>query len=223
MSTADKVSTKSPLQTRRDEEKEERRAEILDAAERVIRKHGWEATNYGEVAKLARLSRSLVYVYFPERDDLFHAVCERGLEDLEARFTKAIVANRLGLDQLMAIGRAYYAFSVEKRLYFELMLRFQAREFDPAEQGVPEESAHDHGRKCLGLVAQALATGLADGSVQKGIGDPRATAVAIWAFTHGLIQVASQKEAMLKEGFKLTAEQALEHGFTLLRGALAAK
>lgn len=219
----DKVSKKSPLQARREEEKEERRQEILDAAERVIAKSGWEATNFGEVAKRARLSRSLVYFYFPTRDDLFHAVCDRGMADLEARFQAAIDSHPSGLDQLMAIGRAYHEFSRTEPLYFELLSQFQAREYDTEGQGVPEESAHDHGRSCLGLVAQALANGLADGSVKKTVGDPRPTAVAIWAFTHGLIQIASQKEAMLKEHFQLSAKQTMDHGFGLLRGALGAQ
>ncbi len=218
---ADKVSKKSPVQARREEEKEERRQDILDAAERAIGKHGWEATNFGEVAKLARLSRSLVYFYFPTRDDLFHAVCERAMQDLERRFTKAITEHRKGLDQLMAIGRAYYDFSQNEPLYFQLLSQFQTREFDPNGQGEPEEATHDHGRTCLMLVAQALTNGLADGSVRKSIGDPRPSAIAIWAFTHGLIQIASQKEAMLKQHFKLTAKQTMEHGFMLLRGSLA--
>lgn len=219
---ADKVSTKSAIQARRDEEKEQRRQDIIDAAERVIAKKGWDATNYGEVAKLARLSRSLVYFYFPERLDLFHAVCERGLKDLEKRFRKAIAANPKGLEQIMAIGQAYHEFSVEEPLYFSLITQFQAQEFDPAGQEKDEEQAHDQGRACLGLVAQALGTGLADGSIRPAIGDPALSAVAIWAFTHGLIQIVSQKEPMLKELFKVDAKKTMEHGFALLRGSLAA-
>lgn len=214
------VPQKSPIQARRREEKEERRQQILNAAEKVIQKHGWEATNYGEIAKRARLSRSLVYFYFPTRDDLFHAVCDRGMEALERRFSKAIAENRQGLDQLMAIGRAYHEFSEKEPLYFELLSVFQAREFVPEGQRLPEEQAHDHGRNCLGLVVQALANGLKDRSVRKSVGEPGPTAIAIWAFTHGLIQIATQKEAMLKEQFGLSAQQTLEHGFALLRSSL---
>ncbi|ACB73800.1 TetR/AcrR family transcriptional regulator [Opitutus terrae] len=214
------AAKKSPLQSRRDEEKEERRQQILDAAERVIRKRGWEATNFGEIAKTARLSRSLVYFYFPTRDDVFHAVCERGMEDLERRFRKAVDENPRGLDQLMAIGRAYHEFSEKEQLYFELLTVFQAREFVPDGQRPPEEQAHDHGWNCLKIVAESLARGLKDRSVRKSIGDPGASAVAIWAFTHGLIQIASQKEGMLQQYFGLSAQQALEHGFALLRTSL---
>jgi AcrR family transcriptional regulator len=223
MAKTDKVSKVDPLRTRREEEKEERRQAILDAAEKVIARDGWEATNFGEIAKRARLSRSLVYFYFPARDDIFHAVCGRGLADMERRFAKAFRSERVGLDQVLAIGRAYYEFSLAEPLYFKMLAEYQARDLDPDHESANEAAAHQHGRECLTLVAQALGQGLGDGSIRKSIGDPRPTAISVWAFTHGLIQIASRKEAMLKEDFGLTSAKAMEHGFGLLRGSLAAR
>lgn len=223
MPKIDKVSDVDPLRARRDEEKEERRQAILDAAEKVIARSGWEATNFGEIAKRARLSRSLVYFYFPTRDALFHAICGRGLIDMEKRFTAAVASARTGLDQVMAIGRAYYQFSLDEPLYFKVLADYQARDLDPESETENEAEAHHHGRQCLAMVGQALGTGLADGTIRKSIGDPRSTAVSVWAFTHGLIQIASRKEAMLKEDFGLTATKAMEHGFSLLRGSLSAR
>jgi AcrR family transcriptional regulator len=223
MAKADNVSKVDPLRTRREEEKEERRQAILDAAEKVIARDGWEATNFGEIAKRARLSRSLVYFYFPTRDELFHAICGRGLADMEKRFAKAAASERTGLDQVMAIGQAYYEFSLAEPLYFKVLADYQARDVDPAHECANEAEAHGHGRQCLTIVAQVLGQGLDDGSIRKSIGDPRSTAISVWAFTHGLIQIASRKEAMLKEDFGLTAAKAMEHGFGLLRGSLAAR
>lgn len=215
----------SPLQTRREEEKEERRQQILDAAERVIRKQGWDATNFGEVAKAARLSRSLVYFYFPDRNALFHAVCDRGIQILARSLQRALAEQKKGVDQLIAIGRAYRDFSEAQPLYFDLLSVFHAGGFaHPADAACqPEEAAHDHGRECLGLVAQAVANGLADGSVRKSVGDPQVTAVATWAFTHGLIQMTSHRRSKLEEHFGISEEQTLEHGFALLRGMVSAK
>lgn len=223
MAKTENGSKIDPPRTRREEEKEERRQAILDAAEKVIARDGWEATNFGEIAKRARLSRSLVYFYFPARDDIFHAVCGRGLADMERRFAKAFRSERVGLDQVLAIGRAYYEFSLAEPLYFKMLAEYQARDLDPDHESANEAAAHQHGRECLTLVAQALGQGLGDGSIRKSIGDPRPTAISVWAFTHGLIQIASRKEAMLKEDFGLTSAKAMEHGFGLLRGSLAAR
>jgi AcrR family transcriptional regulator len=212
----------NPVQTRREEEKEQRRQAIIDAAEHVIAKHGWEDTNFGEIAKRSRLSRSLVYFYFPDREDLFHAVCDRGLTKMLRRFEAAVAKQDTGLEQIMAIGRAYLAFSQAEPLHFEILSRMQAQETDPATVSDTVKSADERGRSCLMLVAQALGAGLADGSIRKGIGDPGPTAIAVWAFTHGLIQISSQKEAMLKRDFQLSAAKTMEHGLALLRGSLAA-
>lgn len=220
---ADTVSTTNPVRARRDEEKEMRRQDILDAAERVIAKHGWDGTDFGKVAQRARLSRSLVYFYFPTREDLFHAVCGRGLADLEQRFATVMATRKKGLEQAMDLGQAYYAFAREQPLYFDLIAQFQGQELDPESESENEKEAHAHGENCLGALAQALGNGLKDGSVRKSVGDPRPAAVSIWAFTHGLIQIAARKECMLQKNFQLNSTQMIEHGFKLLRGAIAAE
>lgn len=200
-----------------------RREDILNAAERVIAKHGWENTDFGKVAARARLSRSLVYVYFPTRDELFHAVCSRGLADLERRFSAVMATRASGLELSVAIGRAYYAFSREQPLYFSLISHYQAKELDPENTTDNEAEANQHGGDCLGLLVKAVAQGMEDGSISKAVGDPRPTAVAMWSFTHGLIQIASSKECMLQENFQLNAPDMMEHGFMLMRRTLAGK
>ena len=67
---------------RRQEEKERRRADILDAAEQVAASVGIEAMTMDEVARTARLSRALLYVYFQDKSDLLFGLCGRGLEQL---------------------------------------------------------------------------------------------------------------------------------------------
>lgn len=211
-----------PLRRRREVEKEERRRAILDAAEKVIARDGWEATNFGEIAKRARLSRSLVYFYFPDRDDLFHAVCGRGLRELGRRFAAAVAGAANGLEAVMAIGRAYHRFSVEEPLYFTVLANLQGRDVDPVGQTANEAEAHACGSACLAIVAESIQRGLEDGSIRRSIGHPGPTAISIWAFSHGLIQIASRKEPMLKQEFGMTAAKAMDHGFKLLRGSLAA-
>jgi len=207
---------KKPLQVRREEEKEKRRKSILDAAEKVIARRGLDKAHFGEIAQKTRLSRSLIYVYFPTKEDLFLSVCERGLTQLQERFRAAASAHRMGLDQVIAIGRAYHRFSQEEPLYFEMLAEMQTR------NDAASSPAREDGRGCLQLVAEALSQGLRDLSIRPGIGDPGATAVSIWAFTHGLIQISARKALMLEQDFGLNQERLIDHGFELLRGALAA-
>ena len=75
---------------RRQEEKERRRAEILDAAEQVTGSSGWDELTMDQVARRARLSRALLYVYFKDKVDLMYALCERCLMLLQQRFAEAV-------------------------------------------------------------------------------------------------------------------------------------
>jgi AcrR family transcriptional regulator len=215
-----KSTSHNPLRARQEEEKEARRQAILDAAEAVIKDHGWDATNFGEIAKRSRLSRSLVYFYFRDREDLFHAICERGLTQLQRRFAEAMSQHRRGLDQAMAIGRAYLEFARTDPLHFQVLTRLHGQHTDLGTDRPSEQAANERGQRCLEYVVQALANGVRDRSIRKSIGDPGLTAVSVWAFTHGLIQIAGQKEPMLEKAFGATADRTIEHGFAVLRGAL---
>jgi AcrR family transcriptional regulator len=193
---------------------------ILNAAEKVIAKHGLKGANFGAVAKRSRLSRSLIYVYFPKRTDLIHAVCERGLLALQTRFASAAARTEKGIDQVIAMARAYHAFSKEEPLYFSVIAELETYTIPPAEQNEIEHELTDCGKQVLGLVARAVKIGLEDGSICRECGDPMLSAVSIWAFTHGIIQVSTSKECMLKDDLGVTANDLTEHGLRMLRHAL---
>jgi AcrR family transcriptional regulator len=125
MSLSDKPAKKqNPLRARRDEEKEQRRLTIIEAAERVVAKRGWAETNFGEIAEVTRLSRSLIYVYFPTKDDLLAALVERANKSLSKRFHQAVAEAKNGNDAIVRMGSAYYRFSKEEPFYFEIISQF---------------------------------------------------------------------------------------------------
>ena len=49
------------------------------------------------------------------------------------------------------------------------------------------------GDEVIGTVVQAIETGIRDGSIRADIGDPLMFAISLWAFTHGIIQLAMAK------------------------------
>src|SRR5215831_13039092 len=112
---------------RRQEEKERRRADILDAAEQVLSSVGWEELTMDQVARKARLSRALLYVYFGDKVDLMYGICERALIMLGQRMDEAVARHKRGLDQMIAMGRAYIAFSQEFPGYFAVKSRCDLR------------------------------------------------------------------------------------------------
>jgi TetR/AcrR family transcriptional regulator len=211
----------SYIAVRRGEEKERRRAEILDAAEALYAKKGWNALTVDQVARSARLSRALVYVYFRDKEDLLFAIGERAMRLLHDRFKAAIAGTARGMDQVDAIGRAYMGYAHEFPHYFDFCTRFQSHSME-ADSSTNEGACQVAGDQVLGTVVQAIETGIRDGSIRADVGDPRLLALTLWAFTHGIIQIAMAKGSDLaRRG--VAVQDFSNYAFQLLRGAAESK
>jgi len=211
----------SYIATRREEEKERRRAEILDAAEALYAKKGWDALTVDQVARSARLSRALVYVYFRDKEDLLFAIGERAMRLLHDRFKAAIAGTARGMDQVDAIGRAYMGYAHEFPHYFDFCTRFQSHSVE-TDSSTNEGACQVAGNQVLGTVVQAIETGIGDGSIRADVGDPMLLALTLWAFTHGIIQIAMAKGSDLaRQG--VAVQDFSNYAFNLLRGAAESK
>ena len=150
-----------------------------------------------QVARRARLSRALLYVYFKDKVDLMYGICERALETMRQRFAEAAARDRLGLDQILGIGRAYIAFSQEFPVYFDVLARCELREVSTADAVPSEAACQAEGGAIQALMVSVLETGVRDGSIRADLGDPRVVANALWGMTHGVVQLASTKAKIL--------------------------
>jgi TetR/AcrR family transcriptional regulator len=208
----------SYIAERREDEKERRRGEILDAAEALYVGKGWEALTVDQVARSARLSRALVYVYFKDKEDLLFGIGERAMRLLRERFVAALATRQNGMDQIEAIGRAYIGYAHEFPHFFDFCSRFQSHS-DSGAAGSEESNENAcklMGDQVLGTVVQAIHNGITDGSVRADIGDPRMFAMTLWAFTHGIIQLALIKGDDLARHGVATADFT-DNAFVLIR------
>jgi TetR/AcrR family transcriptional regulator len=182
---------------RRQEEKERRRAEILDAAEAVATAVGWDDMTMDQVARKARLSRALLYVYFKDKTDLMFGIDERALLLLKQRFLEVAARHGRGIDQIEGFGRAYVAVCQEFPVYFDVLARCELVSVDEIDPNTNEGVCLMCGDAVLNLMATALETGIQDGSVRPDIGPPGVVGVALWGFMHGIVQLATTKAKIL--------------------------
>jgi AcrR family transcriptional regulator len=208
----------SNITERRQEERDRRRAEIVDAAESLYAEIGWDAVTMDQVAKRARLSRALVYVYFRDKADLHLALVERALDTLRQRFEAAREGKVRGIDEVEAIGRSYFAFAHELPHYFDACARFEARTSGAGVQ--PNEAAcMAAGHRAHETIVASLGRGVADGSIRPDGADPFVTALALWAFMLGVIQITATKPGLLQqEG--TSVEQFVDYVMSMARRTL---
>jgi len=202
------------------DETDGRRQSIVDAAETVLAETGRENMTMADIAEAAQVSRSLLYVYFEDMDDIVMAVTHRGFRSMRQRFEAAVAEHDTGLRQMRGIGEAYVDFAREEPTRFHLVAQFESRVADP-------EGATGRMRKCLGeadrglgAMAEAIRKGIDDGSMRPDL-DPLQTAMTLWGSTHGLIQLAANKGDGLRQQYDLAPEHLVEGGLDFLGAALA--
>lgn len=195
-----------PIESRRHEEKERRREDILDAAEAVFADKGFDDAKMDDIARAARVSRALLYIYFKDKRELQFALCLRGLDLLRQRFAEARGRNARGVDQIKAIGRAYIGFVQEFPVYFNALARAEAQHTDLEDADSVCHRMMLAGRLVHAETIAALLTGQKDGSLRADLGDPLRVAMTLWGFTHGVAQLAVTKgEIFAHEGVALNA------------------
>jgi len=87
---------------------DERREEILVAAERVFAARGLHGTPTMEIAKAAGISQAYLFRLFPTKAELFTALVERCNDRIERTFVDAAAAaRRSGAPIMRAMGSAY--------------------------------------------------------------------------------------------------------------------
>ena len=205
----------SYIAERRLEEKERRRAEIVDAAEAAGREVGLDALTMDDVARRARLSRALLYVYFQDRSDLMFGLAERAMGMLHTRFIEAAERHRTGLEQVSAMGRAYVAFAQEFPVLFDALARCELETPDPAQCSPSEQACMIGGDKLQAVLVTSIETGVKDGSIRGDVGSPMLMSVTLWGFMHGIIQLTTTKaHALAHHG--VAGKDLIDHSISMI-------
>ena len=179
---------------RRQDERERRRSEIVDAADALAREHRWNDVTVDGVAKRARRSRALVYLYFRDKTDLHAALWERAVDELVRRFGAAVAEAGVG-SGIEAIGRAYVRFAEEMPHYFEALGRFEARTPEPAEEPAATAQCPDD---LHGLIVEALRAAQQAGTVRADCRRPRPDGGRAVGLHPWPIQISSTKRSQLE-------------------------
>jgi AcrR family transcriptional regulator len=206
---------------RREREKEQRRTDIIDAAERVFFSKGWQSATMDDVAEAAELSKATLYLYFKNKEELYAAILARGSQILYDGFKDAVESHETGLEQTEAIGRAYVAFHEQHRDYYDAMLYFDAKGFDTCEDCEYGQKCEEYREQIMGLVAQAVRNGVADGTLRSDL-NPLMTAFLLWASSSGVLSALATAGEQIHSAYNIGAQEFLDAFFEFTFHAIAA-
>ncbi len=78
------------------------RGRILDAALNIFSHKGYHATKLDEIVESAHTSKGSIYLYFPNKEQLFLALVDQFADVLERRVNEAIQHESNGIDRVRA-------------------------------------------------------------------------------------------------------------------------
>lgn len=127
-------------------EKEKRRNDILNAAEKLFFSKGYENVSMKDISKEVKFSRSTIYLYFENKEELFFAIVLRGIRIMNKMIKEGVQKAETGFTKIIAFRNASYEFTKEYPDYLKvynylLSGRFDLDNIEPGEYKI-EAFAH---------------------------------------------------------------------------------
>ncbi len=195
---------------RKEREKEQRREAILDAAEKIFFSKGMNQTTMDDIAEEAELSKGTLYLYFSSKEDLYLGIAYRALSLLENMFVEAVKKHKKGIQQIKAIGEAYYRYSKEHANYFNMILHYEISRMEKSISESIMDQCHQIGQKVMQVVSGAIQKGIIDKSIRANL-DPVKTAYLLQGTSTGIIQLITREQQHLKKFENFNAQELMTH------------
>jgi AcrR family transcriptional regulator len=203
---------KSITQSRRNRERQERRAAILDAARNVFFTQGIYQTTMDDVAAAAEVSKGTVYLYYENKETILALLLQEGLSLLIQHLEKAYnpKENLPAPTRLRAIARAYFLFFQSYPHYYRLLIMFERKKFQISVDPELYEQTLMRSTRGLAFVIQALEQGIEDGIFH--VEDPKRSASVLWAMLHGVYVILGHplRKEMLASDLESLYDSAVE-------------
>jgi AcrR family transcriptional regulator len=177
------------LKDRRERERTELRAQILDAARQLFLREGYEAVSMRRIADAIEYSPTAIYVYFKDKESLIRELCHEDFGKLAAEAAKmAQIADPI--ERIRALGEAYIRFGVANPNHYRLMFMSSFSGVGPTAEDL--ERRGDPDQDSYTFLMHSIKEAMAAGRFRDGLNDPELLAQTFWAAAHGIasLQVA---------------------------------
>lgn len=95
--------------------------QILQAAQQLFQKHGYQKVTMDDVAKAVGKGRSSLYYYYKNKDEVFDAVMDAEISDIIADITRAVEQAAAVEEKLRVFGIAKTKIARKRRTFFEAL------------------------------------------------------------------------------------------------------
>lgn len=184
---------------------------VLEAAEKLFEKKGFDAVSMDEVAFNTGISKSTVYVYFKSKQIIWDSIVCKYMELLLEDAKKAADGDGSFEDR-------YYKLCFDIAEKFEAHPLFCKGTLGKISVDMDQElykKIYEIGEQTNEEIARFIRSGIEEGMVRKDI-DIYPAVIMMWSSISGIISMANDKEEYLKLRFGMTKEEYLKKAFRML-------
>ena len=207
---------------RREREKENLRQEILDAARQLFIRKGYENVSMREIAAQIEYSPTTIYLYFKNKSELFHSLCEETFAKLEKELEAIVTAdnvaklgNGASVDPVWCLRKgaeAYIRFGLHYPNHYRLLFLTP----HPHDKNPEFQFEGSEGEKAFRYLLEIVSQGVQQGKFRQV--DPLMLAQACWSVMHGLTSLLVTQTEFPWVEQECLIETVVE---TLVRGVVA--
>ncbi|MFO1015679.1 MAG: TetR/AcrR family transcriptional regulator [Caulobacteraceae bacterium] len=164
-----------------------RRAEILEAAERIFVTEGYEGATIRKIADEVGVSSTALYMHFRDKDEILIEICNATMEALLASNSEISVRPIDAVARVRLMLEAYVRFGFEHPNAYKLAFCSAPNAAFTERMAGANDIAEKTYARYVGVVREIAA----DGQLRSG--DPDTAAQALWAACHGMVALVTTK------------------------------
>ena len=182
---------------RKEREKQQRREEIIEAAEKVFFSKGFNQSTMDDIAEKAELSKGTLYIYFKSKDDLHMAVARKAIHMLRNYTSKASEGEGTALEKLGQMGRACIEFSRTHPDHMKAIMTLEEVETQSISLSTSDVQDMIYKESTVGAVMQIVEQGVREKLIRSDI--PMAlVAHTLWMSVLSVIRFVTTKQSLLQ-------------------------
>ncbi len=202
------------IQERKEREKEQRKEEIISAAQKVFFEKGLQLATVDEIAESAELSKGTIYLYYKSKEDLYLAVLTRGMQLMQDMFKERIRNEPATLKALLSLVDAYVEFFREHRNYFRMFQFLQSPQFHKQLSDEMKEAGSRVNLETWNLAIGLIQRGMDEGLLVSDLSAGEA-AVILWLGTTALMTQIDTESEMWKNKMNIDLDNVLRLSLAL--------
>lgn len=186
-------------------EKENRRLQILNAAELIMYKNGLHSLNIDLIAQYTQLAKGTIYLYFKSKEEILSTLTIKARLLLLEEFKKIAINDQKDIDKIKSCIKMNYDFYKKYPLYYDLVSLYEANH-TVTETHEMYQSSEDITKTVVIMASNAQANGDLNANI-----DIKAFTMCLWASTVGILQLMKVRGSLINEKMGVSESDILDN------------